>query len=98
MSLDKFIKDNKGSVPQAPAGEFSAILARIENNKTVWDLLKESFSFKPFWIMSTSCAALALVVTVQASSFFVDSTTETVAWEGAQLYQSFALTDSDFLE
>lgn len=99
-NLDKFLKQNAGKVPQAPINEWSQIVARIENSKTLWDLVKESLTSRPFWLSAGLSTACALVLVVKLSAPVMDNqSVDDSLVEVSQLYsEDLQLSDSDYLE
>lgn len=100
-NLDKFLKENRGPVPSAPRNEFDLILKRIEDNKSIFELLKEAFESKPMWATGFATAVLALTLTVNVNKnyFSMDSVEEAFLVSSSLYVEDLSPLDaSEFLE
>ena len=98
--LENFLKQNASSVPVAPSNEWAQIVARIENSKNLWDLIKDTLTSKPFWLSAGFSTACALVLVVKLSGPLLDDQkVDDNLSQVSQLYsEDLQIPDSDFLE
>lgn len=104
MTMDKFeqfLKDNAPKAPSAPANEFSMILQKIEDNKSLWDLMKEVLTNKPVWASSllTATAAMILVINIQSYYQSEDNSLDEALTVSSSMYtEDLSFNDNEFLD